>query len=172
MASIVRSNSLRSSSPPLALRRDRPLPPPHLPPVPEFSDGYPPHQRHSQQPVNGNNIPYTGHPGYRPMPGPPPPRVPMGPGSNLSGGSDNYPPPLQRPSPSYSGGPPLPPPPHVSHAYRVPHPGMGPRPPPPPPQHMIRQVNPYPPPPRRGSSSKARTRRQPPTPLNGARRRT
>ena len=138
---MVRSNSLRSNSPPRAVRRDKPPPPPpHLPPVPETEyppppqgyttqDGpYPPYNRRPQQypPVRPQGYSPRTPPGSVPMgPG----VVPMGPGSNMSGGSDpSVPPPLQRPSPNispYGGGPvvaqqPFPRGPMPPQAYRVP----------------------------------------------------
>ena len=114
-SSVVRSNSLRSNSPPQFRGRGRGSalqpPPGHLPPVPESEGRFP------------------GHPGFNPafQPG-----VQPGMMSNRSSVSDQYPPPLQRPSPAGSNGgfqqqhhqqqqpqqgPPLPP-----QAYRVPHP--------------------------------------------------
>jgi len=51
-------------------------------------------------------------------------RIPNGPVSNLSGGSDNFPPPLQRPSPNYGGGTISP---HMGQPYRLPHPGVNPQ---------------------------------------------
>lgn len=81
-SAVVRSNSLRSTSPPNMRRQMRP-PPPHLPPVPESDDRFMIQQQHSP-----NQFPYQ-------------PRqvVPPGMMSNRSSvsSSDQFPPPLQRP---------------------------------------------------------------------------
>ena len=161
-ASVVRSNSLRSNSPP-RMRRDKPPPPPpHLPPVPEQEhpavpppQGYEMHAQPSYPPGGGYYMrrpPYPQHvrpQGYSPRS--PTGSVPLGPGSNMSGGSDPsmHPPPLQRPSPGNAqvpyGGPIHPN--HVQHspnqvpqAYRVPHPLQQHQPAPPAGQMPLRPV--------------------------------
>ena len=91
-SSVVRSNSLRSNSPP-QIRRQKPMPP-QLPPVPESSGDaerfammhiQPPPPLPNQQQQSPN---YPQPPQYRPV-------VPPGMMSNRSSVSDQQPPPLQ-----------------------------------------------------------------------------
>lgn len=84
-SAVVRSNSLRSTSPPNVRRQMRP---PNLPPVPEMAD-----ERFSQMQIHPGNSP-NHHQQY-----PPRPVVPPGMMSNRSSvsSSDQFPPPLQRP---------------------------------------------------------------------------
>ena len=98
--SVVRSNSLRSHSPP-QIRRQKPQG--QLPPVPETDDRF-----------------AMVHQGYPPPGYPHQPRmVPQGMASNRSSVSDQQQvPPLQRPPPN-NGGPPQ----FNPQAYRIPHPG-------------------------------------------------
>ena len=108
--SIVRSNSLRSSSPPRIRRHQPGGPGPNLPPVPEAAMGdYPRMMRPPMEPPrqqqNYNN--YMNHP-----PPPPPGRSPSA--QSIPIGPGMQPPPLQRPQHTQ----PVPPPPN---AYRVFH---------------------------------------------------
>ena len=117
--SVVRSNSLRSNSPP-QYRRRGPPPAPHLPPVPETDDRFQHAQQYHPHGHNQRQAP-THH-------------VQPGMMSNRSSVSDqSFPPPLQRPLPPPNGNhgnanhgagggggqAQIPPP---NQAYRVPHP--------------------------------------------------
>ena len=122
-SSVVRSNSLRSHSPP-QIRRQKPQG--QLPPVPETDDrfamvhhGYPPPPPPSSQHAQGYQA-YQQQPQQR--------LVPQGMVSNrssVSSSDQHLPPPLQRPMPPNNGGGQF----NHPQAYRIPHPGHpGPQP--------------------------------------------